>query len=165
MADGDRFIDPGVTAWAYLAEILIDCPRCRCSATVRPTARAADGSDPPAFDDRRATCTACGYIEDWSPPTGERTIRWWTDGRDPYLGHPLMLRTSCAGHTLWAYNEAHLGLIEDFVGARHRERSHDHPGGGSLVQKLPAWMKAAKHRDEILDACTRLRARLPTAGA
>lgn len=44
------------------------------------------------------------------------------DGRDPYFGMPLWLATDCGPHDLWAYNEAHLSLLESYVAANLRER-------------------------------------------
>jgi hypothetical protein len=63
-------------------------------------------------------------------------------GGDAYFGLPLWLTTDCRGHVLWAYNIAHLDLLEAFVSAQLRERG---PilGSMSLVERLHAWIKDA----------------------
>ena len=69
---------------------------------------------------------------------------------------------------LWAANEAHLTYLEDYIGATLRERPEAviSPMGRRWVGKglswqLPDWMKAARHRDEIMATLTDLRATLP----
>jgi hypothetical protein len=82
----------------------------------------------------------------------------YRDGRDPYFGLPLWLVADCRGHALWAYNTEHLDLLESFVSARVREPGRRLPAArSSLIEKLPSWMKQAKHRDDILRAIARLR--------
>jgi hypothetical protein len=77
---------------------------------------------------------------------------------DPYFGLPLWLRRRCCGgRTLWAYNVAHLDLLEGYVGARLRERPVP-AGSQTLLERLPGWMKAAGNRDELLAAISVLRA-------
>jgi hypothetical protein len=77
-------------------------------------------------------------------------------GGDAYFGLPLWLTTDCRGHVLWAYNIAHLDLLEAFVSAQLRERG---PilGSMSLVERLHAWIKDAKNRDDVIRAIHRLR--------
>ncbi|MFD4671715.1 hypothetical protein ACFWNN_18410 [Lentzea sp. NPDC058450] len=74
----------------------------------------------------------------------------------------LWLTTPCAGRTLWALNVAHLDLLESYVGAALRE---DPPASSvrrmTVLAKLPAWLKSAKHRDEVLRGLRRLRATVP----
>jgi hypothetical protein len=84
----------------------------------------------------------------------------WGAAADPYFQLPLWLTTQCCGgHTLWALNGAHLDLLEVYVTARLRERG-DVPGSMSLVERLPAWVKSGRNRDEITRAIHRLRASL-----
>ncbi len=86
------------------------------------------------------------------------------EGQDPYFYQPLWLSTTCCGELLWAYNERHLYFIERFVGAtlrEHRRRPESGWSNNSLANRLPGWLKAAGHRDEVLKACAKLRAKLP----
>jgi hypothetical protein len=78
---------------------------------------------------------------------------------DPYFGRPLWLHTECCGgHTLWAYNGEHLDFLANFIAASLRERPIS---PRTLTWSLPAWMKDAKHRDEVARQIARLRERLP----
>lgn len=75
----------------------------------------------------------------------------------------LWLVADCCGETLYANNLAHLDFLEGFIGATLRERS-SHPTSGwsnrALASRLPAWMKSAANRAEILKTIRKLRARL-----
>ncbi|MER6343931.1 hypothetical protein ACWC10_01285 [Streptomyces sp. NPDC001595] len=75
---------------------------------------------------------------------------------DPFFRRPLWLQTRCAGRILWAYDEEHVDALAAYVGARLRER-HASPALG-MFARLPAWMKSARHRDEVLAGLSALRA-------
>jgi hypothetical protein len=53
--------------------------------------------------------------------------------------------------------QKHLDFLEDYVAARLRERVPI-PGSMSMVERLPAWLKSADHREEMLRAIAKLRA-------
>jgi hypothetical protein len=75
---------------------------------------------------------------------------------DPYFARPLWLQTRCAGRVLWAYDEEHVALLSAYVGARLRE----HGAAASLqamIPRLPAWMKRAENRPDVLAGLERLR--------
>jgi hypothetical protein len=81
----------------------------------------------------------------------------WGGPVDPFFRLPLWLKADCCGgHTLWAFNERHLDLLEGYVAAKLRERGLG-PGGMTVVARLPTWLKSAKHRGEILRVIGRLR--------
>lgn len=105
---------------------------------------------------RRLRCPACGLFKDEYPASSVVGV-----SVDPYFRLPLWLRADCCGHVLWAYNIRHLDLLESYVGAYLRERGSD---PDSMLAKLPAWLKAAKHRDEVLRTINRLRASVPLPG-
>jgi hypothetical protein len=53
-------------------------------------------------------------------------------------------------------------LLECFIEAGLRERSKEQTiSNHSMVSRLPKWMSAAKHRDEVLRALSRLKRLLP----
>ncbi|GLK07663.1 hypothetical protein [Streptosporangium carneum] len=161
----ERFRDPGASWYGLLEEeILVRCPRCDGMAAVLPR---EGGPGRGLFAPRRLLCPACGHVRDWE---GDRVGRY-DDPEDPYFRLPLWLCSPCRGRTLWAYGRRHLDLLEEYVAARHRERPVPTDGSGhrvprasagarTLVEALPAWIKNAKHRDEILRAVARMRATL-----
>jgi hypothetical protein len=170
----ERFRDTGERLWAFAREILVVCPRRggRAVVAVHPDHR--DGhryAGGHLTAPHRLSCPGCGHTDAWTPPRarkGDRDLYFagdpplavprMTGPDDPFFGLPLWLRRRCCGRILWTYNAAHLDLLEAYVTARLRER-HPYTGSGSLVEHLPAWIKAAGNRDEVLAAMRALRAR------
>jgi hypothetical protein len=155
---GERFRDPLVRLWGFLDEILVRCPRCDRKASVLPVPREETaGCRPTAWRRRSVTCLSCGYAA-YVPQKEKAGLVFRIGGdADAYFGLPLWLTTDCRSRALWAYNAEHLDLLEDFVAARLRERGPV-PGTMSMIERLPAWIKDGKHRDDVLKALQRLRA-------
>jgi hypothetical protein len=63
---------------------------------------------------------------------------------------------------LCAYNLEHLNLIRRFVQAPLRERAswHEPVHKMTVIARLPAWIKRARNRAEVLRAIERIRASL-----
>ncbi|MDG4825555.1 hypothetical protein O7635_27215 [Asanoa sp. WMMD1127] len=116
-----------------------------------------DATEPLWRRPRRLVCDSCGHAASWAPSS---SATMWGGPVDPFFRRPLWLRAECCGgHTLWAFNRAHLDLLAEFVGAGLRERARS-PHRMTMVARLPAWLKAAKHRDEVMRVLTRLRTTL-----
>jgi hypothetical protein len=79
-----------------------------------------------------------------------------SDEIDRCFGLPLWLQTPLGAHTVWAYNPRHLARIREIVTATLR---HKAPGNGTLLSRLPVWLKAA-NRAPALRALTRLERKL-----
>jgi hypothetical protein len=152
-----RFHDPGSRLEDFLDEVLVICPRCGELAYVTPEPR-NDQTRAPWLADRRLVCAACALTRRWPAPGARRTIVTGTDV-DPWFREPLWLRTEVAGNVLWAYNHAHLDLIADYVAATQRTKDRTPGSIHTLLNRLPTWIKEARHRDELLDAIRNLRAR------
>jgi hypothetical protein len=137
-------------------EILVVCPTCQgCARTFRK-----GGSRPGAFAPRRLVCPSCGTTKEWAKR--EIAHKWRGRPHDGFFRLPLWLQERCAGQTLWAYNRAHLELIEGFIGATLRERARDQAWGWrnrSLGSRLPKWLQTAK-RAVVQKAIARLWAKL-----
>lgn len=175
----ERFRDS--TTWPDTWPALVRCPRCAGCARVALFRG--------QFGRPRFSCGSCGLIRDggrgygvgngqvfvhadveireWRDPD-TRVISTWPNGHEE--AYDLWLRTPCCGgEVLWATNEEHLAYLEDYIGAELRERPEAVISpmgrrwvGKGLSFKLPDWMKAAKHRDEVVAALAHLRATLPT---
>ncbi|MCM1975036.1 hypothetical protein [Streptomyces sp. G1] len=124
-----RFHDPGATRYDFRDSILVRCPRC---------ARLA------RFEHARVICRSCGRC-------GPAANGTWP---------ALWLRTGTRHDELWAYNLEHLDLIRRFVAADLRERDpwYEHGRKMTVVARLPAWVKLAKNRTEVLRVIDRMRA-------
>lgn len=143
----------------FADQVLVVCPGCggRAVNGLRP------GLAPPArtgaylFLSRRLACAQCAAVTDWEPQRRNNyRIGVATGGPDdPWFGHPLWLRTRCAGHILWAYNSAHVDELTSYVGATLRERGPLRPTM-AMFARLPRWMKQADNRAQVLAGLARL---------
>jgi hypothetical protein len=151
--------DPSLCVEQFADQVLVRCPVCADRAIVlgHPGAPRCQPVCGRPVGRRRLRCLTCGLSKDGSPP--DRVLGVPVD---PYFRLPLWLQADCRGKCLWAYNAEHLDLLESYVAARLRERQTT-PGSMNMTARLPAWLKSAKNRAEVLRAIRRLRSSLPTA--
>ncbi|XVU30307.1 hypothetical protein ACQPZJ_25430 [Actinoplanes sp. CA-054009] len=142
-----RYRDTGVRLRHFGDDILVHCPNCDRRASVHST---GDSSLR-----RRLTCRHCAHSGTWNAPRhgAGHLLPHLSGPNDPYFKRPLWLRAKVRAHTLWAYNNAHLTLLRDYVAATLRERAHLRSCCDmSLLEQLPAWLKSGKNRTELLKA-------------
>lgn len=156
----ERFADPGVSLYALAEDaVQVVCPACQRRAEVAPWLDREPRGPYSIMWPRRLVCRACGHVRNW-PGEAKNATSSWGGPVDPYFCRPLWLRADCCGdHTLWAFNKRHLDILEGYVRARLRERGEYR--GMTMLARLPAWLKSAKHRAEILRVIERLRGSLP----
>ncbi|MFE4696816.1 hypothetical protein ACFRIC_06940 [Streptomyces sp. NPDC056738] len=159
--DPVRHRDHGTWLVRYTGRILVVCPGCGGRALVVPR----PDIGPPSkyvsdllFRPRRLACAGCGAVADWTAGQRDNALIGAVPGgtEDPFFGRPLWLQTRCAGRILWAYDEEHVDALSAFVGARLRERRASPTM--AMFARLPAWMKSAARRDEVLAGLATLRA-------
>lgn len=151
-----RFFDAG-TKFNYSDEALVNCPK--CGGVGRTGYVGASGKSPPT---RQFTCSRCSHRI--VSPDGGQAYGRRSDPHDPYLRLRLHLQVRTRHGVLFAYNEAHLDAMEGFIAAELRERRRDEFGWRkSSMARLPAWVKAAKNREDVLRALARIRRRLAHA--
>lgn len=129
-----RFHDPRLTNDHFSDSALVRCPRCD---------RIAHFERAP-HSQARVICRSCGLC-------GPVNRCAWP---------ALWLCAETRHGELWAYDLAHLDLIRRFVSASLRERDpwYEHGRKMTCVARLPAWVKRAKNRAEVLRVIDRLRA-------
>ncbi|WP_412538714.1 hypothetical protein R8Z50_23020 [Longispora sp. K20-0274] len=158
-----RFVDQGRPLTMYSDLIYVACPNCgaRAQITPRPGLPELRYYSELLYRPRRLTCTACAATRSWSAKQRNNALVGVKLGgpSDPFFDLPLWLQTPCRGEVLWAYNERHLDILENYVAADLRERT-DYRSNGAMLSRLPAWMKAAGHRADVLRAIRRLRIQL-----
>jgi ribosomal protein S27AE len=155
MAATQRFKDRGTYLYALAEDVQVVCPRCAKRAIVSRT------SDNSAAAKRRLVCASCGLVKD----AGRKAVE--SPGPvDPWFREGLWLVERFRSHTVWAYNATHATILRDFVAASHRERSLTPICGGGdrietmgMLEKLPAWFKAANNRAALLKILDDLLAR------
>lgn len=154
-----RHHDHGMWLVQFTSRVLVVCPKCGGRALVVPL----PGLTSPKyfsellFQPRRLSCAGCGAVADrTAEQRGAGLVGAVVGGtEDPFFRRPLWLQTHCAGRILWAYDEEHVDALAAYVGARLRER-HASPTMG-MFARLPAWMKSARHRDQVLAGLSTLR--------
>ena len=140
--------------WACFASDDERCRNCRkpLEQKNRPTRRMIDGK---MFV--RVRCNNCQETFDYPARYG-----WDEANYTPAPRNPLFLQTQVAGETLWVDNLAHLDALEDWLGAKVRERPADR--GLTMMARLPRWMKASTNREKVLRGLAQLRERAEKAG-
>ncbi|WP_329262309.1 hypothetical protein OG223_45155 [Streptomyces sp. NBC_01478] len=148
-----RFHDPRATRSDFASSMLVRCPRCERIAHFERRPCTPPDAEGKRYPHTRLVCRSCGLCRIDTGPS-------------PCSRPPLWLRTRTRHGELWAYNLQHLDLIRRFVAADLRERAPWYDTGQkmTLVARLPAWMKSAKNRDEMLRTVDRLRATVIAPG-
>lgn len=101
----------------------------------------------------KISCSRCGKERNYKP-VRERVFAGSHQATDPYCGLPLWLQADFNNYVLWAYNSEHLQYLKAYIGARLREKNGQ--SFRTLAQKLPAFLREAKHRDALLKLITKL---------
>ncbi len=103
--------------------------------------------------DATQTCPECGHESVVTLET-HRSV-YASDQIDPHFGLPLSLVDAGRHGALWAYNVRHIATLKAYVAATLRERG-SRAGSQSMISCLPAWMKAAKNREDVLKRLVKL---------
>lgn len=137
----------------YADPSYVTCPKCEGCAVVFKENK--DKSI--AFTTNIISCQHCGFHGDSKRSNAicrDSTIFDWHEDN-----LPLWLQAVCGENTLYAFNPKHLAIIEGYVSAKLRERITNEdgcPSNGSMISRLPAWIKSAKNREDILKAINKL---------
>lgn len=135
--------------WFGACEVYADgyCYHCGVKYQIREHYPKVVGNVHKFNKNKTIRCQACG--RDNQAKLWLLTLR--EQGFDSYFGMPLLLTNNFKGHLFWAYNNKHLAELKQFIGADLRERHHLIAGhNGSMISRLPLWIKSAKNRDGLL---------------
>lgn len=139
----ERYTVPDKTIYDFYHKIYVKCPRCSGRATIDKKDK--DNSD--LYSPEILFCDNCGFIKEGKMLFNSEMLELW-------------LKVKCCGNTLWALNEEHLDYIENYIGAKLRERERN-PNLGwhnqNMASRLPIWMKDSKNRIEVLKGIQKLR--------
>jgi hypothetical protein len=130
------------------------CPRCERWIPVASWKPLQDARRPQR---QEAACPRCGNVVRAALEVGSTVVGLPVD---PYFREPLWLQASFQGELLWAWNARHLELLMALVAAPLRERTPGKSRNGTLLSRLPRWMKVAKHRNAVLATLHALRGRV-----
>ncbi|WP_052695871.1 hypothetical protein [Hymenobacter sp. AT01-02] len=97
----------------------------------------------------KVRCPECGDVQSYQPSYTQHVGYSIAIGaHDPFFGLPLWYQEPFKDQLLWTYNPEHLLYLEQYVGAKLRERNARRYM--TIVEKLPQFIKAAKNREAIL---------------
>ena len=133
--------------WVRVAGREPACHHCRMplDKRSRPNGKTVDGQVVV-----RVKCNKCGQAGDYPAVPTSNPVR-----SGAYSPLRRYLETQVVGETLWVNNLAHLDALEDWIGAKVRERGSQ--PGLTMMARLPRWMKASTNREKVLRGLTHLR--------
>ncbi|MBT9392321.1 hypothetical protein KLP40_04025 [Hymenobacter sp. NST-14] len=104
----------------------------------------------------KVRCPDCGCEESYKPTYIEHVgYSYSFDGVDPFFQLPLWYQAPFKDELLWAYGSEHLLYLEEYIGAKLRERNQ--PRYMTMVERLPQFIKSAKNRDALLKLLERIK--------
>ena len=142
----ERYTAPNKTKYDFYNRIYVKCPRCGTKAKIEKK----DKENFDLYSPEVLFCNNCGLIKEGKMLFNSEILELW-------------LKIQCCGNTLWAFNEEHLNYLENYIGAKLRERQRDPDLGWSnqsMTSRLPRWMKDSNNRIEVLKGIQKLRAML-----
>lgn len=97
-------------------------------------------------------CPVCNKRKEFKPKI-EEVFEFISDGNsqtERWFNAELWYQTTMLGNVFWAYNMAHIDYLQRYIQADLRERNSKVNGGGTMIARLPIFVKEAKNRDKLL---------------
>ncbi|MBW1655886.1 hypothetical protein [Flavobacterium quisquiliarum] len=97
-------------------------------------------------------CPHCSFNEEIKPAILRTRKEPQKDGlvREPWHNLQLWFQKEVRGNVFWVYNQEHLVYLEKYIKADLRERNNNGSGNGTMVSRLPKFIKEAKNRGKLL---------------
>ena len=135
---------PGHWYGGITAYVSVKCRECRHQLT---RSAEVDGH----WNKLKMKCDECGDEYEYEAHLSKQLKH---DGLmcDPVFGLKLWLQKPVGDDLFWAYHYEHLLLLEQYVGAKLRERGIDNKGSKNslMFSRLPTFITKAGNRDEML---------------
>lgn len=151
----------------FITTIQVVCPRCRANSMVLGGKPYGNISEYEA--DIRFSCKICGFALKYAN-TPKFTTYINSKGQelktrvlinnapcDPFFGFDVWYRIDTNFGVLWAYNLAHLAVIESYIADTQRNRNGLPYQNNSIASRLPQWAKEAKNRAYLIKMIGRLK--------
>lgn len=97
-------------------------------------------------------CTVCNERKEFKPKI-EEVFEFISDGNsrtERSFNAELWYQTTISGNVFWAYNLDHINYLQRYIRADLRERNSKVNGGGTMIARLPMFVKEAKNREKLL---------------
>lgn len=143
----DRFQDQNYRLTHFQEEVAVACPKCHKKALTTVN-----------YEEKKAklTCMHCGFhdVKDTLLTHLGYTANYKADA-STYFDVETWYLAPFKNDFFFAYNEAHLLYLEQYIGAKlreHKDRSHF-----TLLEKLPKFYHEAKNREPLLKLIQKLK--------
>ena len=104
-------------------------------------------------DKIKLKCPVCNEIKEFKPVITEIPFVLNTDNklaREFSFNAELWYQKEFGKSIFWAYNIEHINYLERYIKASLRERNNNGSYNGTLVSRLPKFVKEAKNREKLL---------------
>jgi len=101
----------------------------------------------------KTKCPHCDFQEEWKAKTYRVKEESKVDNglvKEMWYDLPLWFQKEVGGNLFWAYNLDHIDYLERYIKADLRERNNEGSGNGTMISRLPQFVKAAKNREKLL---------------
>lgn len=101
----------------------------------------------------KAKCPHCNFQEEWKPKIKEVLQKSEAVNglvKEQYYDLPLWFQKEVNGEVLWGYNQDHIAYMEKYIKANLRERNNKGSSNGTMISRLPKFVKEAKNREKLL---------------
>lgn len=153
----------------FTHHIDVICPRCEKKAIVIGTSLYVPMVE--HEEKVRFACVRCGYaikyantpkmivyVNSRGKPKYSRMV-YQNAPVDPFFGFSVWYKIETNHGLLWAYNLAHMSVIEAYIANPLRERNGIENKNSSLASRLPKWVSAAKNRSYLLRLIARVKSK------
>ena len=142
-----RFKDQNLRISDFYDEVVVICPACSKNAIAKSNT---------STHTARLWCLHCGHNKEVSKETTIIGIKTAVQtAAHTFFNAELWLQHPFKNETFWAYNQAHLEYLENYISANlreHKDRTHF-----TLLEKLPKFYHEAKKREALLKIIEKLK--------
>lgn len=104
-------------------------------------------------DKIKIKCTVCNETKEFKPKIEEVSFVFAWDRsvvREGFFNAELWYQNGFGKGFFWAYNLEHINYLERYIKADLRERNNNGSYNGTMISRLPKFVKAAKNRERLL---------------
>jgi ribosomal protein S27AE len=146
MPSPQRFNDLNKTSADFHDEVWVKCPACGQKGVA---------SADQAKKRVRLTCTRCAYHKEKGTELSPKVNL--LQPAHLYFDAELWLQAPFRDETFYAYNDRHLGYLEEYI--RGTLRGHRDRQGFTLIERLPRFYHLAANRDPLLKTIAALKSK------
>jgi len=104
-------------------------------------------------DKIKLKCAVCNEVKEFKPKVEEVSFMLTSDNtvvREGYFNAEIWYQKEFGKSFFWTYNLEHIHYLERYIKADLRERNNNGSNNGTMISRLPKFVKEAKNRDKLL---------------